>query len=98
MLLWDAANIDRIVLHGVSTEEAEEVIKNDPLDIQRQFRNGELRFVHLGETFGGRVLYVIVTPRGKDLRVVTAFPADRQSRMYYGKQKERDFGKGDRDA
>ena len=97
MFIWDAANISHIALHEVSTEEAEQVIDNDPLDIERQFRNGEERFVHLGETLAGRVLYVIVTPRGEDLRVVTAFPADRQSRKHYSEQKDFDDGKSDQD-
>ena len=72
MFIWDSANIDHIAAHAISTEEAEQVINNEPLDIERQFRNGETRFVHLGETLEGRVLFVIVTLRGENLRVVTA--------------------------
>ncbi len=97
MFIWDAANIDHIAEHGISTEEAEQVIDNDPLHIERQFRNGEPRVLHLGETLAGRILYVVVTQRGEDLRVVTGFPADRQSRQFYSEQKELGDGKGNRD-
>lgn len=97
MFIWDSANIDHIALHAISTEEAEQVISNDPLDVERQFRNGETRFVHLGETLEGRVLFVVVTPRDKDLRVVTAFPADRHARKFYREQKELEDGEDNRD-
>ncbi len=97
MFVWDSANIDHIALHEISTEEAEQVINNDPLDIERQFRNGETRFVQLGETIKGRVLFVVVTLRGGNLRVVTAFPADRQARKFYSEQKELDNGEDNRD-
>jgi len=94
MFIWDSANIDHIALHAVSTEEAEQVIDNDPLDIERQFRNGESRFVHLGETLKGRVLFVVTSLRGEDVRVVTAFPANKQTRKYYIEQKELDDAEG----
>ena len=97
MFVWDTANINHIAFHEISTEEAEQVINNDPLDIERQFRNGEERSVHLGETLTGRVLYVIVTLRGENLRVVTAFPADRQSRKHYNEQKDLEDAKVNRD-
>ena len=97
MFIWDSANSSHIALHGISSEEAEQVISNDPLEIERQFRNGEARFVQLGETLSGRVLVVVITPRGDDLRVVTAFPADRQWRKFYSEQKELEDGEGNRD-
>ncbi len=97
MFLWDDGNINHIALHGISTNEAEEVINNDPLDIKRQFRNGETRFVHLGETLAGRILVVVVTSREADLRVVTAFPADRQARKFYSEQKDASDGEINRD-
>ena len=64
MFIWDAANTNPIAVHEISTEEAEQVINKDPLDIERQFRNGEPRVLHLGETLNARVSYVVVTQRG----------------------------------
>ena len=95
MFIWDSANIAHIAEHAISTEEAEQVISNDPLDIERQLRNGEARFVHLGETLHRRVLYVVITLRGDDLRVVTAFPANRKARAFYREQKELRDGEAD---
>jgi hypothetical protein len=88
MFLWDKENISHIARHNVSRDEAEQVIQNNPLDLERQIRNGQLRILHLGETTAGRVLFVVVTLRNKMLRVVTAFPANRKSRKFYAEQKQ----------
>lgn len=88
MFIWDSANIGHIALHLVSPEEAEQVIANEPLDLERQVRNGEERVLHLGVTSADRVLFVVVTPRGNDLRVVTAFPANREARRLYREWKD----------
>jgi uncharacterized DUF497 family protein len=93
---WDSANIDHIALHGVTPEEAEQVIQNDPLDLDRQIRNYEERFVHLGETNVGRILFVIVTVREDALRVVSAFPADKAVRKHYLNEKAKAHGKDPR--
>jgi uncharacterized protein len=84
---WDNANIEHIALHGVSPEEAEQVIENEPLDAGAVLRNGEMRTVHLGETDAGRVLIVVVTERDGMYRVVTARPADRKERAFYSNHK-----------
>jgi uncharacterized DUF497 family protein len=85
---WDDANITHIARHGVTPEEAEQVIENQPLDLQRQLRNGEERLLHLGETRTGRVLVVVLTVRDERYRVVTAHPADRTMRRFYFLQKD----------
>lgn len=97
MLIWDSANIGHLALHLVTPEEAEEVLGNEPLDLERQTRNGEERVLHLGMTLAGRVLFVVVTPRGDDLRVVTAFPAKRSVRKFYRDQRDQRDAKDNRD-
>jgi uncharacterized DUF497 family protein len=87
MFVWDAGDIDHLAKHGVLPEEAEQVIENGPLEIERQIRGSESRTLHLGETLAHRVLFVVVTRRGEELRVVTAFPAGRQSRRFYASQR-----------
>ncbi len=72
---WDAANRDHIASHGVSPEEAEQVIENDPLDIDAETVEGEDRIASIGRTDQGRFLVVVTTVRGTRLRVVTAFRA-----------------------
>ena len=85
--LWDSANVNHIARHNISPEEAEQVVRNTPLDLERQLRGGEERILHLGETDAGRVLFVILTERNHALRIVTAHPAKKRARMFYALQK-----------
>lgn len=75
MFDWDSANTNHIARHGVTPEEAEQVVLNEPLDIEVVLRNGEQRIVQVGETDEGRILVVVTTMRAKRIRVVTAYPA-----------------------
>jgi uncharacterized DUF497 family protein len=83
MFDWDEANRKHLADHGVTPSEAEEVVTNDPLDLEEQFRNGEERLMQIGETNAMRILVVVTTWRGNRLRVVTAFPATPQLRKFY---------------
>jgi uncharacterized DUF497 family protein len=97
MFIWDAENLSHIARHKITQEEAEQVIQNDPLDLERQIVNGEERFLHLGETLAKRILFVVVTERDDLLRVVTAFPADREARRFYLLKKEVPHAEGYKD-
>lgn len=88
MFQWDEANLSHIAIHSVTRAEAEEVIYNNPLDLEVQSRNGEKRIRHLGATNRGRVLFVITTMRNDKVRVITAFPADRTARRFWKTNKE----------
>jgi uncharacterized DUF497 family protein len=72
---WDDANRDHIARHQVSAEEAEQVIENDPLDIEAETMEGEERITSIGRTGQGRFLVVVTTFRETRLRVITAFAA-----------------------
>jgi uncharacterized DUF497 family protein len=85
---WDRGNIDHVAQHGVSVEEAEEVILNSPFDLSFQERSGEDRVVQIGETKVGRILVVVSTHRDGLIRVITAFPAKARFRVLYLAQKE----------
>jgi uncharacterized DUF497 family protein len=87
MFEWDDANRKHVAEHGVEPFEAEEVVTNDPLDLEEQFRNGEDRLMQIGETNALRILVVVTTWRGSRIRVVTAFPATPQLRKFYAAQK-----------
>lgn len=97
MFIWDSANLEHIGRHGVSSDEAEQVITNDPIDLAHQVRNGEERTVSVGETMARRLLVVITTLRYNDIRVVTAFPANKAVRKQYSEQKDRTDGEDSRD-
>ena len=98
MFSWDSANISHIAAHSISTEEAEQVIENNPVDLERQLRNGEERIAHIGETAAGRVLIVIATMRRELVRVVTAFPANKAMRKFYLAQKDLENAKNSNDT
>jgi uncharacterized DUF497 family protein len=84
---WDDSNRAHIAEHGVTPDEAEEVVVNWPLDLEVTTRKGEERTIQIGETDEGRILVVVSTWRGNKLRVVTAFPANRKLRSIYARHK-----------
>ena len=46
---WDEANRGHIAQHGVTPDEAEQVIANRPVDTKVQLRGGEERYLQVGE-------------------------------------------------
>ena len=66
---------DHIARHQISAEEAEQVIENDPLDIEAETLDGEERITSVGQTDQGRFLVVVTTFLETRLRVITAFSA-----------------------
>ena len=80
---WDKANRKHIARHLVSTDEAEQAVNNDPLDLEMQTESGEERLVQLGETDKHRILLVVTTWRNSKVRVITAFDAPKQLRDFY---------------
>ncbi len=89
MFEWDQNNLRKIRMHRITQEEVEEALLNDPVPIYEQEVENELRFVYYGETNRGRLLAVIVTDRGEDIRVVTAYDLDSgQRRDYFSRRTE----------
>ncbi len=80
---WDQNNINHIEEHGVSPAEAEQVVTNEPLDLEFQTEAGEERFAQLGETNAGRILVLISTWRGTKIRVITAWDASKTLKHLY---------------
>ena len=89
---WDEENRAHIAAHNVSCAEAEQVINNEPFDLELQAVNGEERFVQLGETNAGRILVVVSTWRTTLVRVITAFDASRSIKQVYIVQKGNLYG------
>jgi uncharacterized DUF497 family protein len=89
---WDHANLAHIARHKITAAEAEQVLQNDPLDLEVQDADGELRFTQVGETRAGRILLVVVTLRGSALRVVTAWDAPSAIKRNYLQQKGSEHG------
>lgn len=98
MFQWDEGNVEHLARHGVVPFEAEQVLDNDPFVVAEEERSGEPRILQIGETDEGRVLMVVITPRGEWTRVVTAFQANRKYREVYAVLKEQQYGEEDRDT
>lgn len=87
MFDWDSSNISHLARHGVTPAEAEQVILNNPIDLEFSRRGEEPRTVQIGETDQARILIAISTWRKQLIRVVTAYPAKKRLRAFYAAQK-----------
>ena len=83
MFEWDRSNLRKIQAHQIKQEEAEQALLNSPILVYVQDVERERRFVYYGETSVGRLLAVIVTERGDNIRVVTAYDLDAGQRRDY---------------
>ena len=83
MFEWDRHNLRKIRAHRISRGEVEQALTNDPIPVHEQDVQDEPRFVYYGETNAGRLLAVVVTERGNDIRVVTAYDLDAGQKRDY---------------
>ena len=72
---WDAGNTKHLAAHTVTPAEFEQLMNNDPLDLDYVVVDGEERYRSIGITNGGRFLLAAWTIRGGKVRAITAFPA-----------------------
>lgn len=88
---WDEANIAHIAKHNVVSEEAEEVffdennIQNE--DIEHSII--EQRFLVIGKTKKGRLLYQVFTIRGDKIRVISSRSINKKEVGLYEKETRR---------
>lgn len=70
--------------HGVRFSDAEAVLF-DPMALTLEDRDaeGEQRFITIGVDATGRILVVIFSYRGEDVRLISARPATAKEREYY---------------
>ena len=85
---WDEANMFKIwEKHQVSPFECEQVFFNRPLVVHvsqgRTVDADEERFYSLGKTDSGRMLFLVFTMRGNQVRVISARPMSRGERKVY---------------
>ena len=72
---WDGENTKHLAAHKVTPAEFEQVLNNDPLDLDCELIDNEERYRSVGLTSRGRLLSVAWTVRYGRVRAVTAFPA-----------------------
>lgn len=83
---WDDGNSEKNWLrHQVSRSECEEVFFNLPLVVHedREHSEEEDRFLALGQTDTGRLLFVVYTFRGERIRVISARDMTPRERRWY---------------
>jgi uncharacterized DUF497 family protein len=70
--------------HGIRFSDAEPVLF-DPLALTREDKEagGEQRFVSIGVDAVGRILVVVFTYRGEEIRLISARPATAKERECY---------------
>lgn len=71
---WDEANITHLARHNVSPEEAEDLFfdKDNVLDEDIKHSDFENRFLIIGKTQKGRLLYQVFTKRGNKIRIISS--------------------------
>ncbi len=85
---WNEANIGHIARHKVTPEEAEQVLTNDPLELEPQLVDDEMRFPSVGITDRGRWLFVVATVRDEKIRIATAYDAPKYLIELYLRSRE----------
>lgn len=92
---WDEANQGHLARHSVTPEEAEQSILGDALDVELQSGDevhDEERLLQIGRTGSGRVLQIVTTWRDGQVRVISAWDAPKQLRLYYLAEMRRRHG------
>ena len=88
MFDWDDANIDHIARHGLEPYEVEEALLDPNLLTVTARKTTEHRFAIIGASEAGRILFVVYTLRGDDIRPVTAREANATQRRRYRKEQK----------
>lgn len=88
---WDEANIAHIAKHEVEPDEAEEVFSDSSNVIDEDIEHStiEKRFLIIGKTQEGRLLYQIFTRRGDKIRVVSSRDINKKEVELYEKKASR---------
>ncbi len=84
-IIWDPAKAEANVRkHGIRFADAEGVLFDpNALTEEDEHMEGERRFVSIGLDPVGRLLVVVYTFRGEDIRLISARRATRQERRAY---------------
>ena len=83
-LIWNAFNAPHVAQHHITPEEVEQACHGNHM-VREGYDN---RLMLVGPTDTGRVLAVILAPRGNDVYYpVTAYPASRKLRRIYEAEK-----------
>jgi len=83
---WDLRKARlNLAKHGVAFEEASTIF-GDSLSLtipDPEHSRGEKRYVTMGRTFNAKLLVVVHTDRGDNIRIISARQASRRERKFY---------------
>ncbi len=89
---WDEGNRDKNwLIHRVSNAEAEELFFDPHKRLARDVLHstaGEARYIILGQTLAGRLLFVVFTIRESRVRVISARDVNKKERPLYYESKD----------
>lgn len=80
---WDDENKKHLGAHNVAPAEFEQVLNNDPINLDFDLIGDEERYRSVGLTNSGRLLSVAWTIRNGKVRAITAFPASVSDRKAF---------------
>jgi uncharacterized DUF497 family protein len=88
---WDEGNIEHIAEHNVTPEEAEELFSDPDNVLSEDIEHStiEKRFLIIGKTEQGRLLYQIFTRRGESIRVISSRDINKKEVYLYEKKADR---------
>ncbi len=90
IFIWDKGNKDKNVsLHNVTNKESEELFEDDNKVLFSDIKHSseeEERYVVIGKTKTGRLLYQVFTIRDGKVRVISSRDANRREVPYYEKK------------
>ncbi len=88
---WDSRKArSNLTKHGVAFEEASTVF-GDPLSLtipDSEHSLGEKRYITMGSAFSGKLLVVVHTDRGDNIRIISARRANQRERKFYEEEVE----------
>lgn len=80
---WDDDNKKHLDAHNVTPAEFEQLLNDDPVDLNFGLIDNEERYRSVGVTNAGRLLLAAWTIRKGEVRAITAFPASVSDRKAF---------------
>ena len=86
---WDSEKADlNNKKHGIDFADAVGVFEDEwALTIKQEIVKNEQRFASIGTDFLGRIIIVVYTYRGDDIRLISARPATKSERNVYAQRR-----------
>ena len=84
---WDKGNTGKNLKHKVKDEEAEQIFfdKNKVISNDISHSQKEKRYIVIGKTRKGRLLFTIFTFRGKHIRIISSRDINKKEVYFYEK-------------